>query len=146
MENNRKHLKISSAIILSLAVLTFLRIVGELLFDDLVASILPDGSSMLIVLFANILFAIIAFVFLLPQIYIGVKGLRIAKNPCAAKGHIVWAWILFILTVLGQIENTIALVQQSALISKAHSVILGLLSVASYVYYIWFANAVAKAN
>lgn len=142
MENNRNHLKIASAIILLFTALNFLRTAGGFVIGNL--AMLPDDTSKRVVFFVRILLVVVTFVFMLPQLYVGVRGLRIAKNPCATKGHIVWAWILLVLAVIGLFENIASLVQQGALLSKCYSLILVLLSIASYLYYIVFAQAIAK--
>ena len=146
MEQNRKHLKISSVIVLVLAAVTFLRVAGEFLFGDWGTTTLPDGLSESLVLAARIVLAVITFALLAPQIYMGIKGLRIAKNPVSTKGHIVWAAILFVLAILSLIDPATALVQNINLLDNAVALISGVLSSASYFYYLWFANAVAKEN
>ena len=147
MEQNRQHLKIASWVILAMAVVSFLRTAVTIMLEGLAEAMLPDESAAVVTLFVKILLLVFAFVFLLPQLFVGVRGLRIVKNPATTKkGHIVWAWILLVLTALGQVENIGALVEQGALLTKLYSALLGLISVASYIYYIWAAKAVAKTN
>ena len=52
----------------------------------------------------------IALLLLLPNIYIGVKGLRIAKKPNASKGHIVWGIILLVLASLSLISPVVDII------------------------------------
>ena len=145
MEQKRKNLKVVSAIVLIFTGLTFLRTAVGYLFTDQGIAILPDGSSVILQLIVRLIMVAVTLVFVLPQIYVGVKGLRIAKNPAPAKAHVVWAWILLIVTVLGLIEPVTAIVQRASLSGNAYALFSGLLSVAVYIVYIRCAKAVAKA-
>ena len=145
MEQKRKNLKVVSAIVLVFTGLTFLRTAVGYLFTDQGIAILPDGSSVILQLIVRLIMVAVTLVFVLPQIYVGVKGLRIAKNPAPAKAHVVWAWILLIVTVLGLIEPVTAIVQRASLSGNAYALFSGLLSVAVYIVYIRCAKAVAKA-
>lgn len=145
MEQKRKHLKAVSVILLAFTGLTFLRTAAEYLFADQGIAILPDGSSAILQLIVRLIMVAIALVFVLPQIYMGVKGLRIAKNPAPAKAHVVWAWILLVLAILGLIEPITAALQPGGLAGNVGALIQGLLSIVIYFAYIRCARAVAKA-
>jgi hypothetical protein len=145
MEQKRKHLKAVSVILLAFTGLTFLRTAAEYLFADQGIAILPDGSSVILQLIVRLIMVAIALVFVLPQIYMGVKGLRIAKNPAPAKAHVVWAWILLVLAILGLIEPITAALQPGGLAGNVGALIQGLLSIVIYFAYIRCARAVAKA-
>jgi hypothetical protein len=145
MEQKRKHLKVASVIVLAFTGLTFLRTAAEYLFADQGIAILPDGSSVILQLIVRLIMVAIALVFVLPQIYIGVKGLRIAKNPAPAKAHVVWAWILLVFAILGLIEPITAAPQPGGLAGNVGALIQGLLSIVIYFAYIRCARAVAKA-
>ena len=86
---------------------------------------------------------VLTLVLLLPQVYVGLRGLRIAKNPVPAKGHIIWATILLVLTALGLIEPAAAMVK-GAFSENFSTVARILLEVAIYYDYIKSAKAVAK--
>ena len=145
MEQKRKNLKVVSAIVLVFTGLTFLRTAVEYLFADQGIAILPDGSSAILQLIVRLIMVAIALVFVLPQIYMGVKGLRIAKNPAPAKAHVVWAWILLVIAILGLIEPVTAALQPGGLAGNVGALIQGLLSIVIYFAYIRCARAVAKA-
>ena len=145
MEQKRKNLKVVSAIVLVFTGLTFLRTAAGYLFTDQGVAILPDGSSVILQLIVRLIMVAVTLVFMLPQIYVGVKGLRIAKNPAPAKAHVVWAWILLIVTVLGLIEPVTTIVQRASLSGNAYALFSGLLSAVVYIVYIRCAKAVAKA-
>ena len=103
MEQTRKNLKISSIVVLIFAGISLLQIVFALSFGNINAMI-PEGASEGIILFTKILFYSVSFLLLLPNVYIGIKGLRIAKKPNSSKGHIVWGIILLVLTFLSLIS------------------------------------------
>ena len=145
MEQKRKNLKVVSAIVLIFTGLTFLRTAVGYLFTDQGIAILPDGSSVILQLIVRLIMVAVTLVFVLPQIYMGVKGLRIAKNPVPAKAHVVWAWILLVLAILGLIEPVTAVLQPGGLAGNVVALIIGLLSVVIYFAYIRCARAVAKA-
>ena len=145
MEQKRKNLKVVSAIVLAFTGLTFLRTAVGYLFTDQGIAILPDGSSVILQLIVRLIMVAVTLVFVLPQIYVGVKGLRIAKNPAPAKAHVVWAWILLVIAILGLIEPVTAVLQPGGLAGNVVALIIGLLSIVIYFAYIRCARAVAKA-
>lgn len=145
MEQKRKNLKVVSAIVLVFTGLTFLRTAAGYLFTDRGVAILPDGSSVILQLIVRLIMVAVTLVFVLPQIYVGVKGLRIAKNPAPAKAHVVWAWILLVIAILGLIEPVTAVLQPGGLAGNVVALIIGLLSIVIYFAYIRCARAVAKA-
>ena len=125
--------------------LTFLRTAAGYLFTDRGIAILPDGSSVILQLIVRLIMAAVTLVYVLPQIYMGVKGLRIAKNPAPAKAHVVWVWILLVIAIPGLIEPVTAALQPGGLAENVVALIIGLLSIVIYFAYIRCARAVAKA-
>ena len=111
MEQTRKHLKTTSIIVLALAGLTLLNLLFELFFGELKNAEIPAGSPDNILLIAQIFVLVVSLLMLLPQVYIGIKGLKMAKNPDSSKGHIVWGVILLVFAVLGLLSPLLALVQ-----------------------------------
>ena len=103
MENSRKQLKISAIILLCLALIDFISMVAELFVRDFEEIVIPDYSPETVMLVVKICFLVISFLLLLPQIYVGVRGWRVADHPTSATGHIFWAKLLFVLAVLGLI-------------------------------------------
>ena len=78
MENSKKNLKIMSICILICTAITLVRLVLELVYAGVKGQF---EASKGIVLASLIITFVIAFIILLPQIYVGLKGLKIAKNP-----------------------------------------------------------------
>lgn len=115
MEETRKYLKTSSFVVLALAVLSLLNILFEVFFGELNGELnnatIPEGAPDNIVLIAQIFILSVSLLLLLPQFYIGIKGLKIAKKPDSSKGHIVWGIILIVFTVIELLSPLFALIR-----------------------------------
>ena len=117
MEQARKNLKTSSIIVLVLAGLSLINILFELFFGEfskaLSGATIPEGAPENIVLIAQIFVLAVSLLILLPQVYIGIKGLKIAKKPDSSRGHIIWGIILLVFTAFGLISPFVALIQKN---------------------------------
>ncbi|MBO5883333.1 MAG: hypothetical protein J6Q78_02880 [Clostridia bacterium] len=115
MEQSRKNLKNSSIIVLALAGLSLLNILFELFFGELSGELnnatVPEGAPGNVVLIAQIFILVVSVLMLLPQAYIGIKGLKIAKKPNSSIGHIVWGIILVVFTAAGLISPLVSFLQ-----------------------------------
>ena len=100
---SRKNLKEFSIVVLIFAGLSLLRLLFELCLGELNSMPLPEGVSAEALLVTKIILFCIGCFLTFPQIYIGVRGIMIAKNPTPAKAHIVVAIVLLvsILVTLG---------------------------------------------
>ena len=145
MEQTRKNLKLSSIAVLALAVFSLLEIVSLLFFGDLGQAVIPEGAPENILLITQIILFSFAFVLTLPSVYMGIKGLRMAKKPNLSKGHIVWAIILLALTSFGLIEQGIGFIQNGFNFENISA--FGSIAVEAFVFaeYIRFAIAVRKS-
>ena len=117
MEQSRKNLKNSSIIVLALAGLSVLNILFELFFGELSGELnnatVPEGASENVVLIAKIVILVVSVLMLLPQAYLGIKGLKIAKKPNSSIGHIVWGIILVVFTAAGLISPLVSFLQSN---------------------------------
>ena len=141
MEQARKHLKISSIVVLIFAGLFMLELVSGLVFGD-IASV--EGVSEEVLRITRIFVLSISLVMMLPQIYIGIKGLLIAKNPTASCGHIVWAIILFVFSVLSLVSPIVGMFQQGIVYQPIKELFGVLLEVLIYFDYIKYAKELSK--
>ena len=144
--NNRKHLKFSSLAILALAGLSLINIVSELLFGELNSAEIPDGSPNNIILITKIVLMVVSLLCLLPQVYIGIKGLKVAKNPDSSKGHIVWGTVLLIFAIVGLISPLVAIIKQDAVFANASELLSVAIEVAFFYDYVKYARVVANEN
>ena len=107
MEQTRRNLKLTSIAVLALAGFSFIQIVSELLFGEINNVAIPEGAPENILRITKIFLFSLSLLITLPNIYIGIKGLRIAKNPNPSKGHIVWGIILFVFASLSLIGTVV---------------------------------------
>ena len=144
MEQTRKHLKFSSFAILALAGLSLINIVSELLFGELNGAEIPVGSPDHILFITKIILMAVSFLCLLPQVYIGIKGLKVAKNPDSSKGHIVWGIILLAFAIVGLISPLVSIIKQDYVFENVSELLSILVEVAFFYDYVKYARAVAK--
>ena len=89
-----------SILVLAYTAITLIRLIVEAAFTNFNIRNLPDNVAEGFAMVLRVMLCVISFILLLPQIYIGVKGIKIAKKPDSSKGHIVWAIILTAFAVL----------------------------------------------
>ena len=147
MEQSRKHLKITSIIILIFAGLTLVNLFVELFWGGMFDNVtIPDGSPENIVQITQIVLLVFTVICLLPQVYIGIKGLLIAKKPNSSKGHIVWAIILFVLVILSLISPISAIINKKDIWDNVNSIASIALEAVILFDYIRYARAVSRIN
>ena len=143
--NARKNLKWLSTVVLALAALTFIRVIWEAFFIDFKMETLPEGTTAGMVLAAQIVLCVVSLVLLLPQIYVGVKGLKIAEKPNQSKAHIVWATILAVLSVIGIASPISNMMQAGNMVANVVELIDLATDAAIYIAYVVYAKRVLKA-
>ena len=141
MEQSRKHLKISSIVVLVFTLATIFNLIAGLM--DLNNATIPDGAPDNILTITKTILMVVSGILLLPQIYIGLKGLKVAANPNFSKSHIIVATIVFIFALISLLSPAIALIEGSS--DESIGTLLGLAVEASvYFDYIMAARAVAN--
>ena len=145
MEQTRKYLKLSSIVVLVFAGFSMLEIVGEVLFGGLDKAVLPEGSPENIVLITKIFLLSFSLLLMLPNIYIGIKGLRVAKKPNSSKSHIVWAIILFVVSFLCLIDPIVGFINNGFKFKNISSFCSILVEVVVFFEYIYYAVALRKS-
>ena len=115
MQKTRKNLKSTSIVVLALAGLSLINLVFEIFFGDLKEMLktapVPEGAPANIVLSTQIFVLAVAILHFLPNLYIGFKGIKLAKNPDDSKAHIIWGIIVTAFTALSLGAPISALVQ-----------------------------------
>ena len=94
----------------------------------------------------KIILLAVSLLFLLPQLYIGIKGLKIAKCPDSSKGHIIWAAILLTFSVLNLIDSIMGFIKNGSIVDSSVDVFGILLNVIIYFEYLMYARAIQKKN
>ena len=148
MGSPKKILKIYSLVILGLAVLTLTGIILELRSVEVNNAILPDGAPEIVLDIAKGVIVVISLVFLLPQLYLGIKGLCVAENPDSSRGHIICSMVLFVLNLLALVAPIISIVTQDGDPSGVNfrSIVSTLASAAVYYEYHKYAKKVYEEN
>jgi hypothetical protein len=144
MEQTRKYLKLSSIAVLVLAGFFMLQVVCELLFGELSNAIIPEDVSYNILLITQIVIFTFALLFTLPNIYIWIKGLRIAKKPDSSKAHIVWGIILLVFTILSFISPVVDLINNGLKYGNISEFLSIAVEASVFFEYIKYAIAVRK--
>lgn len=129
---------------LALAFFTLLQIVSELLYGELNNAVIPEGAPENILPITKIVLFSVALLLTLPNIYIGIKGLRIAKKPNSSKGHIVWAIILLVFASLSLIEQGVGFIHDGFNFENISAFCSIVVEVTVFVEYIRLAIAVRK--
>ena len=145
MEQSRKNLKLSAIVVLAWAGATLIGLISELLYGEINSAAIPEGAPDNILLITKIFLVSISLLLLLPQVYVGIKGLRIAKNPNSSKGHIVWAVILLVFAVLGIIDPIVNLAKSGDTFNDIRSLSSIVLEIVIYFEYIKYAREVRKS-
>ena len=146
MEQTRKQLKISSFLVLLFAGLSLLNLISELAFGEINNAAMPEGAPENILLITKIILISLSVIFLLPQIYVGVKGFMEAKNPTFARAHIVWAKILFVLSVIAMITPLVEIFKWNSVFANVSEFFSILVEALVFFEYIKYATAFSKGN
>ena len=145
MEKNKKNLKILSILILALAVYSLVRIVLSVFSIDLNPENLTDGASATHLLIGQIFVCVVSVILLIPQIFVGIKGIKFSNNPDSSKAHIVWAVILTVLSVIGILSPASELIKGVAVLDNLLAVADMVLDAIIYIEYINYAKKLVKA-
>ena len=136
-------MKEASFLVLLFTAFSFIRIIIQL-FVGFEADPTQVGVSHEIIVATMIVMLVVGLILLLPQLYVGVKGMKIAKNPTSSKGHIVWAVILLVFSAFGIIATVSSIVEQVNVVDNVITLVNHALDVIVYCMYIKYANRVLK--
>lgn len=143
MSNSRNHLKEASFLVLLFTAFSFIRMIIQV-FVGFEADPTQVGVSHEIIVVTMIVMFVVGLILLLPQLYVGVKGMKIAKNPISSKGHIVWAVILLVFSAFGIISTVTSIAEQINVVDNVITLVDHALDVIVYCMYIKYANRVLK--
>lgn len=147
MEKTRYNLKITSICIL---LVTAFRLVSNIFnfFNgglEVTSDMIPEGYTKEMVYITLVVMGVISLLALLPSIYMGIKGLKIAKNPDTSKAHIVWAMILLVLTAISILSAIGEMAKSADLVMDILGVAALVCSGLLYGFYYWEAKQI-RAN
>lgn len=110
MEKVKKDLKVYSIVILAFVAFTLVRaIVSACVYGIPQPAEIPQDSTKEMVKIMTIIAFVLSFVLLLPQVYVGFKGIKIADGAICNKAPRVWAIILALLAGIATVSGLIDL-------------------------------------
>lgn len=136
MEKTRKQLKEISVVILILAAFSLIRSVIDVILTDFSQASRLEGVTPGLILATQIFLIVFAFVLMIPEIYVGVKGIKIANASSSSKAPIVWAVILAIFSGVGVISSVSSLIHQGDLVGDLLALANTVIDVLLYITYI----------
>lgn len=142
MEKSKKNLREMSLLILILAGLALIRMIVSLCVNGIHIDAAQAGVSPELAKATGIAIVVASFVALLPQIYVGFKGLKVANGDATGKAHIVWAAILLVFAVISLFDPISAITKNVHLIDNILELIARALDVLIYFLFIKFAREV----
>lgn len=146
MENNKKSLKISSILILVLAAASALRLIANLIGGiNIDPAQLPAGISTDLANSIIYVFVVMSFVMLLPQIYVGLKGLKVSHSPDSSRGYIIIATILIAFTALAAVSPVTELIGGGDIRANVLELLDYLVDISIYASIIKYGNLIRRA-
>ena len=146
MTQSRTQLKIASIIVLIFAALSLINIVAGLVFGELPEAEIPEGSPDNLLLITQIFVMVIAVLMLIPQVYVGVKGIKVANKPGSSKAHIVWGIILLAFAVSALVSPIAAIIALEDVLSNIFSIISVAAEIVIFFIYVKSAIAVSRGK
>ena len=147
---NRKNLHDYGLVLVVLGVLNLFMFVSTIvagLVDGSIANALADVEASILVAVKVSLGVIGALMGLLvlADVFIGVKALKVSKNPNTDKGYITAAKVFFVMSVIATISHIVTLVGGNApIVDTILNLVNAALSAVVYAYFIKYAQAVRK--
>ena len=146
MEKARKNLKEMSILVLIFAGISLVRMIVDVILNGFTLTQPIEGLSQELSNVIAIVVYVIAFLFLLPELYVGYKGIKVSQTPDNSKSHITIAKIIFVCIILSLASIIFELVKGTNLVINILTVADVLIDVAVYYLYIRYANMIRKQN
>ena len=146
MGNSIKYLKITSIALLIYTIFSAFEIAIALYFGEFDNVAIPEGSPDNILAITKTFILVVSVLLLLPQLYLGIKGLRVAANPTSSKGHIVLAIVIFVFVLISAVTAIQGIASGEETDSNVSALLSLMVEVAIYFEYILYAIRVAKEN
>lgn len=146
MEKTQKNLRDYSILILLFVGLSLVRVIVNaflVTFAEIDAEVLGDLTEKA-VRTGLIIVWVLSIVLLLPQVFVGLRGLQEAKNPTNKRGYIVWAKILFVLAIIATLGAIFDLFSAANLVDAILALVDVLIDVVIFFLFIRYAKQVSK--
>ena len=143
MDRTRKNLMAFSIFILGYAAYTLVSLGLELFLGSGFNNVaVPEGSPENIIEITKTFIIVVTLLLVLPQIYVGIKGVCVAKNPNSSRGHIFWAGVLFAFALVGIALNVLDMVNNNGTSDSFSLIIDGAIEAIFYFEFIVYARRV----
>lgn len=143
MNKSGKNLKEASILVLIFAALSLVRMIFQFFVVGFDIDPAQAGTTPAFVQVMTIIMFVISLCLLLPELYVGLKGLKVAKKPNSDKGHIVWAIILLVFAAFG-VLSSISGIAETVSVDSITALVDHILDVIVYCMFIKYANQVLK--
>lgn len=149
MEKSRKNLRDYSILILFLVALSAARIIINIFSGGLnVDAIgpLPEGLSVEMAKILVIVAMAFSFVALLPSLFVGYKGIKVAAEPDTSKAHIILAKVMFVFFVITVISSFTNLIKPGSSVPEIFALVDSLLDAIAFFMFIKYAGEVRRSQ
>ena len=147
MKSKKSDLFILSIVILAMTALALIQSIVNVAVNGIAVEpkvaegiTLPAGADVAVGV-ATFIFGIIL---LLPQVFVGYRGLLNAKGPMQKQGHITWAKVLFVLAIVSAVFSIISIFGTKDLLNSIFNIAEHVINVGLYYLYIKYAKSINK--
>lgn len=150
MEKSGKNLKNMSIAVLVLAGISLVRlivtfIVTQLHIEEYLLVEATEDVTEEEFKIGLIVILVLGLICLIPQIYVGFKGLKMAKNPDSSKAHIVWAIILLVLSIIAIISPVLDIIDGKNITDNVIAACDAWIDIIVFIWFIKYAKEVRAA-
>ena len=147
MDKNRKRLQIASLIILVITLFILVRNIVDVSIHGFAATTIPEdlkdiGITLEALTVVNIIIFVISLLILIPDAYVGIKGLQIVKTKTEKKSHITLAKLFVVLYGITVISTCMSFASTTNLPLTIVSLIIELITTLAFLFYAIYAKKV----
>ena len=142
MEKSRRKLKSAGILVLMFTIESIIELVAQFLLTDFNDMALPEGLPANTWLIAKIVALAILIIPMIPSIYVGIKGVKVANDPDYSRAHIVWAVIILIFKIFELASAVLLTLAGEDPLAMVGYVVLAFIDVIIYINFIKWAKRV----
>ena len=144
METQKRNLKSASFLILFLTLLAVVRLVLNVIQSGFEVTEVPAGMTPEVAKIVMIFGFVVAIVLLIPRLYVGVKGIKVANEPSDAKAHIIWAVLFLIVGIWSMTTDISAIIKAKDLVMDILTLVSSACEVFAYALFVYCAVKIRK--
>lgn len=150
MKGKKLDLFILSIVILATAAFALVQSIVNVAINGFAIDAASLGEGMTITPEVATIIGVIGFaigvIFLLPQVFVGIRGMQNAKGPMEKQGHITWTKVLFVFAIISAVAAIISAFTTNDLLNSIINIATNIVNVCIYYFYIKYAKAINKAE